>query len=115
MNDTIFTHGSWPAPLTSSANTVIPKPVSITPGKGIFTIAPAAGIYIEPATYEFSAIDLNIAEQLKSVTRYDFSVFTAEGIPETGDIYQRLAGMRSLTPSFTPTRLSNIGSHLNWL
>jgi hexosaminidase len=66
---------------------LIPKPVSITPTGGVFSLSPATTIYIEPNTGELTAIGQYLADRLNPATGYHLQVLPAAGAPTTGNIY----------------------------
>lgn len=49
-------------------HSVIPRPVSVIPASGTFTLAPGTGIYVEPATAELTGLGEALARVLRPAT-----------------------------------------------
>ena len=78
---------------TNAAPTVVPLPVSTTPGDGAFTLAPSARIVA--TTSQASAIATDLAAILRPSTGY--ALPTATGASQPGDITLTLADPGTLT------------------
>ena len=82
---------SLAAPLTSPtaasplAN-VIPRPVSMVPAEGTFTISADTAIIIDPAVDEVKAIGQFLADHLNPATGFPLKVLSADGAPKSGSI-----------------------------
>ncbi len=75
---------------------IIPFPVSITPGDGVFILESEADIYVNPGSDELNGIGQYLAGKLNPATGYDISVIAAENVPAYGNIYLALVTDSSL-------------------
>jgi hexosaminidase len=71
---------------------VIPKPQSVTPASGTFTLAAGATIFVEPASAELAAIGQYLADKLNPATGYGLAVAATSGPPANGNIYLTTVG-----------------------
>ncbi len=71
---------------------VIPRPVSVEPDGGVFTLTSQAGIYADPGTEATLAVGKYLAEKLNASTGYNLQVQAAAGIPGNGNILLSLTG-----------------------
>ncbi len=81
-----------PTPPPPSLETVIPRPVSVEPAGGTFTLTSQSGIYVEAATEETLAIGEYLAEKLRPSTGYELPVQGGTGQPGPSNILLSLAG-----------------------
>jgi len=65
-------------------DTVIPRPVSVTPAGGTFRLSAGTVIYVEPATDEVKAIGQYLADHINPATGYTLQVQAANGTPASG-------------------------------
>ena len=73
-------------------NYLIPKPQSVQPAPGGFSLTAAAGIYVQSGNEEIAAIGRYLAEKLKPATGFNLAVIPAAGAPGAGNIYITLEG-----------------------
>jgi hexosaminidase len=66
---------------------IIPKPVSITPTGGYFSLDSGAGIFIRGESAELKQIGQYLADKLNLSTGFDIKVKTSEKTPGSGNIY----------------------------
>jgi hexosaminidase len=66
---------------------LIPKPVSVTPTTGTYSLTANTRIYIEPANTELQAIGHYFAERLINATGYAIQVSPTSGTPPKGNIH----------------------------
>jgi hexosaminidase len=78
-------------PVGMSAS-MIPLPVSVEPGTGVFTLPATSHIYVEPATTEIIAIGQYLADRLNPSTGYAIQVKPADGPSPPGNIYLTTTG-----------------------
>ncbi|MDF1613057.1 beta-N-acetylhexosaminidase [Stygiobacter electus] len=78
--------------LSNKLGNVIPKPVTLNPTTGTFTINESSKIYIEPNNSETAFIGQYLADKIKSSTNYDLVVLASSGIPPKGNIYLTTIG-----------------------
>jgi hexosaminidase len=71
---------------------VIPKPQSVTPSAGTFTLAAGAAILVEPPSAEITAIGQYLADKLNPATGYGIGVAGTTGRPANGNIYVTTVG-----------------------
>jgi N-acetyl-beta-hexosaminidase len=71
---------------------VIPAPVAVQSGGGIFTLMDPTPIYVEPATEEITAVGQYLADRLKPATGYTLPVLPAEEALIPGRILLTTAG-----------------------
>ena len=71
---------------------IIPRPVSVTPAAGVFTLPASADIYVEPGSPEMIHIGQSLARILNASTGYGLQVLPAAGPPAEGTIYLTTAG-----------------------
>ncbi len=83
-----------PSPTASQGATtnLIPMPVSLQSTGGSFTLASSAGIYVEPASAELTAIGQYLADKLKPSTGFAIPVLATTGAPANGNLYLTTAG-----------------------
>jgi hexosaminidase len=60
---------------------VIPKPQSVTPGSGTFTLAAGAKVYVDPSSPEVTAIAQYLADKLNPATGFGIRVASAAAPP----------------------------------
>jgi hexosaminidase len=75
-----------------SLETIIPRPVSVQPDGGSFTLTGQSGIYADPGTEATLAVGKYLAEKLNASTGYNLQVQAAAGIPANGNILLSLSG-----------------------
>jgi hexosaminidase len=73
----------------STLDTLIPRPVSVVPAEGEFTLSETTTIYVDADADELSQIGQFFADLLKNSTGYNLPVQTGE--PSTGNIYFTIA------------------------
>jgi hexosaminidase len=97
--------------------TVIPRPVSMTLGPGVFNLVAGATIYIEPTTPEAMAVGRHLAERLKLATGYDVQVLAATDAPPPGSISLTITtadaslGDEGYALTITPDQVSLVAPH----
>ena len=64
---------------------LIPKPVSVTTGKGIFELKGKSSIYVEGGSPELMNIGQWLADKLNPPTGFDMKVKDAKGAPGSGN------------------------------
>lgn len=69
---------------------LIPKPTSLIPGDGRFSLSEDTRIYVTPATIEVLGIGHYLAERLRPSTGYELPVAPLAGPPAFGHIYLTL-------------------------
>jgi hexosaminidase len=74
---------------------IIPKPVSAQAAGGAFSLTAGAGIFVEPATPELTAIGEFLAEKLRPATGFALPVAETNGAPAAGNIYLTTVGADS--------------------
>ncbi len=73
-------------------NYLIPKPQSVQPAPGGFSLTASAGIHVQAGNEEIAAIGRYLAEKLKPATGFDLAVIPAAGAPGAGNIYITMEG-----------------------
>jgi hexosaminidase len=73
-------------------DTIIPRPASVAPGEGAFTLTADARIYVGPGSGEPSQIGQYLADRLRPATGYALPVSATTGAPASGNIYLTTAG-----------------------
>jgi hexosaminidase len=71
---------------------IIPKPVSITSGKGFFELKANADIYIQGESEELRKVGNYLADKLRPSTGFALKVISADKVPGQGNIYLSLSG-----------------------
>ena len=66
---------------------LIPKPVSVTTGDGVFVLTDTTSVYVEGALAEELNIGQWLADKLKPATGYTLKVSSTAGAPKAGNIY----------------------------
>jgi hexosaminidase len=69
---------------------IIPKPTSLLPDDGCFTLSGETRIYVAPATVEVLAIGHYLAERLRPATGYELPVDPIAGPSVSGHVYLTL-------------------------
>lgn len=79
-------------PMPKMANT-IPKPVSVSETDGVFRLAEATRIYVQPGTAELLSLGRYLSARLAPATGYDIPVLETRGAPHPSEgIYLTIAG-----------------------
>ena len=73
-------------------NTVIPKPVSVTKGEGVFTLTARTRILCDPDSPSLISLGQYLAQKLSPATGYQFSVASSASASVKDSIYLTLAG-----------------------
>ena len=74
-----------------SKESIIPKPVSVTPTGGVFELTDESRIYVDD-TAKLGRIGRYLAEKLRPATGFNIQVLPVTGIPPTGNIYLTTKG-----------------------
>jgi hexosaminidase len=85
----------WDNLRAQSKNTVenlIPKPVSVTTGDGVFTLTGETAIYVEGETPQLTQVAQSLADKLKPPTGFALPVSSSHGDRKTGNIYLAVTG-----------------------
>ncbi len=93
MPDIPITNTSNPPGLTGTVtalDSVIPRPVSVSPAGGQFQLTESTNIYVSPAGPEILAIGRYLAGKLRPSTGFPLPVLPAEGTPTGGNIFLAL-------------------------
>ncbi len=69
---------------------IIPKPTSLIPGEGRFTLSEDTRIYVAPAAFDVLSIGHYLAERLRPSTGYTLPVEPIAGPPASGHLYLTL-------------------------
>ncbi len=77
-------------PEAGAIDRIIPKPVLSKATDGVFTLGPAAKVYVNPWTTEMRAVGQYLSNILVPSTGYDIEVLSAFGNPANGNIYLAL-------------------------
>ena len=81
-----------PEPRTDlSKESIIPKPVSVTPTGGVFELTDESRIYVDD-TAKLGRIGRYLAEKLRPATGFNIQVLPVTGIPPAGNIYLTTKG-----------------------
>src|SRR5579859_5712918 len=85
-----------PAATANAASTsmgdIIPKPVSVNPMGGTFTLTANTALYVESGSDELKAIGKYLADKLSPATGYTLPVQGASSAPSPGNIYLTASG-----------------------
>jgi len=81
-----------PLPDVPALANVIPRPRSVTPAEGFFTLSPGAGISVAPESAELLAIGRYLADRLKPATGFALEVSASSGPPPSGNLYLTTTG-----------------------
>ena len=79
-----------------SGNNVIPKPVSVIPATGTFTLSEKSVIYLTGESTNFKPIGQYLADRLNPATGFNTLVRVAEGDKTSGNIYLSLSSADTL-------------------
>jgi hexosaminidase len=74
-----------------ASESIIPKPVSITSGKGFFELKANAEIYIQGESEEIRKIGNYLADKLRPSTGFALKVISSDKVPGPGHIYLSLS------------------------
>src|SRR5262245_7672431 len=91
MNQSPSLREAGPAGLPSM-QTIIPKPVAVTPTAATFSLTAGTRIAVEPGSDELLAIGNYLAQRLRPATGYALPVQAATGAPPARQIYLTTAG-----------------------
>jgi len=81
-----------PAQSKSTVENLIPKPLSVTSGEGIFEITTETAIYIEGDTAKIMPVAQSLADKLKPSTGLTIPIWTFKGERKAGNIYLAVTG-----------------------
>jgi hexosaminidase len=76
----------------SAVENLIPKPVSVTTGDGVFTLTGETKIYVEGETPQLMQVAQSLADKLKPATGFALPVSSSQGDHKTGNIYLAVTG-----------------------
>src|SRR5215216_1169376 len=76
-----------PAQSKSTVENLIPKPVSVTKGEGMFAITTETAIYIEGDTTKIMPVAQFLADKLKPSTGFAIPILIFKGERKAGNIY----------------------------
>lgn len=76
-----------PRPTPKTLAHLIPKPVSVTPSGGVFTLTNTTNIYVDPGNPEGAAIGHYLADKLRPATGFALEVLATIVAPAPGHIY----------------------------
>lgn len=87
-----------PAPQEApTLQNLIPKPVSVTAGEGVFALTDKAGIYVESdSSQELLKIGQYLADKLKPATGFELNVSAIKDTPMAGNIYLSISSDTAL-------------------
>jgi len=80
-------HYSLQAQSQSAVESLIPKPVSVAAGDGMFTLTNQTAIYVEGEMPQLIQVAQSLANQLKPATGFALPVSSFKGDYKTGNIY----------------------------
>lgn len=89
----LFSCGKSTSPEAAEAlQSIIPKPVTVTPTGKMFVLTDASNVFVEGESEELANIARYLTSKINPSTGFDLSVTPTTGVPAAGNIYLTLGG-----------------------